>query len=105
MDTSTRVYVLTRDAHTEMDALRNDTDLFSSSEIREVVLDFSGVPLLDSMLVGMLVRIKLQLQARGIALTLKGLDAKARMVLYHSNLGDLLGIALAPPRWDEESAG
>jgi anti-anti-sigma regulatory factor len=103
MDSNKRRHIkLSRQAHVELEELRRDSEWLNAESLQEVVIDFSEVTILDSMMVGHLVKLKLALRARNIGLQLDNLNPSARMVLYHSHLGELLGIALAPPRWEQE---
>ncbi len=104
MPSDSLVIHLTADAHYQLEALRQDGEWMNRSDLREVVLDFTGVTMLNSMMVGHLVKLKLGLKSRHIALRLENLSPSARLVLYHSNLGELFGIALAPPRWEADNA-
>ncbi|MBI1292662.1 STAS domain-containing protein [bacterium] len=100
-----RLITLTRDAYVELEELRRDSEWLNAESLQEVVINFKAVTLLDSMMVGHLVKLKLALKARNIGLRLENLSPGARMVLYHSHLGDLFGIALAPPRWEQDGPG
>ena len=103
MSNDTLVIRLTADAHYQLESLRHDGEWMNRPGLREVVLDFAGVTMLNSMMVGHLVKLKLGLKARHIGLRLDNLSPSARLVLYHSNLGELFGIALAPPRWEADN--
>ena len=95
------LYPLSREPHLELEELRERLDELSSREEKEVVLDFSAVGLLDSLLLGQLVRLRLSLQKRGLHLVLINLNFQARMVVHHANLDALFGLAVQePPRWD-----
>lgn len=73
-------------------------------ETREFILDMENVGLLDSLVLGKLVRLHLSLKHRGVTLRLLNLSSHARLVINHANLDPLFGLAAPqPPRWDTET--
>ncbi len=69
----------------------------------QVELNISSVPVLESILLGQILRTCLACTDRGIKFTLSGVNAHSRWVIHNANLDTVFGLPkFEPPRWDSE---
>jgi anti-anti-sigma factor len=97
---SSQTILLSPNAHQEIDQLRSEIDQLLQTDVSVLVVDMRQVTLLDSMLIGQLVKICLNLKARGATMQLHNLHPRARTVIRHSNLDHLFGLTIELPRWE-----
>ncbi|CAN5471833.1 hypothetical protein BH09SUM1_BH09SUM1_32650 [soil metagenome] len=99
-----QIFKLSRDAHVEIEEVRFRVGQLTAGDASEVVLDMEEVLILDSMLLGQIVRMVLALKAIGISMRLANLTSHSRIVVHHANLDSMFGLqTLEPPQWDSGS--
>ena len=98
-------FELTKEAHVEIEEIRFQANQLTRADVDEVRVDVGRVELLDSMLLGQLVRLTLALKAREIPLRLMGLSFYGRTVIHRANLDGIFGLEMPePPRWESMTA-
>ena len=92
-----RVFRLTSQAYAEVGDLLLEVPALQANEVAELVLDMGAVVLLDSMLIGQLVRLQLACGRSGFALKLDGLSPNVLRTLTFSGVGELFGFETPDP--------
>ena len=94
-------FSLTTNAYVEIEEARFQINQLTAQEVDEVCVDLARVTLLDSMLLGQLVRLCLALKAKGIVMRLENVTFYGRTVIHHANLDSMFGLpSPEPPRWE-----
>lgn len=87
------VYRLSQDAHLEIENIRLHIDTSSMSD-EEIHLDLRALQMLDSMLIGQLVRLQQHCQKLRRPVRLTNMNMQARVAIHHSNLDSLFGLEM-----------
>jgi len=93
-------YRLNRDVPAEIEAIRRNLEAPSDVPVDDVEIDLSDAGFLDSSALGAILRLHMDLQRRGMILTLVNLNDRARTVFRHSSLDRILKLGpgeLTPP--------
>lgn len=96
------VYRLPRtDPHLELEEIRLELGRMENGT--QVVLDISEISLLDSILLGQILRTCLYCQDRNLNFSLTGVNNHARWVIHNANLDTVFGLPkFEPPRWESD---